>query len=114
MKNNFFFIRNTFNLVTVLAISLFCLPAFALDLKEAKSKGLLGEEPSGYLGVIKNEEGAEALANEINTKRKEEYKRIAVTSNASLESVEKLAGEKAMSLTPSGQFIKAGGSWQKK
>ena len=27
--------------------------AFALDLESAKSQGLVGEQPNGYLGVVK-------------------------------------------------------------
>ena len=90
-------------------------PAFALDLKTAKSQGLVGEISTGYLGVVKSSPAVEALVKDINSKRKAEYQRIAKKNGTALTAVEKLAGQKAINKTAPGNYIKLpSGSWQKK
>lgn len=90
---------------------------WAIDLQEAKSKGLLGEQPNGYLGLVKADANKEAkgLMDEINSLRKKEYQAIAKRNNTELNIVESLAGKKAIDMTPSGQYIKLpSGDWTKK
>lgn len=104
-------------LFAIVATTLIALPVMALELQEAKSKGLVGEMADGYLGSPQSSPNAEvtALINDINAKRKEKYKEISAQQGVPLAAVEKLAGEKAFSKTESGHYIKpAGGSWQKK
>lgn len=99
----------------VLSINLFVTSAFALSLEEAKSKGLVGEEPSGYLGVVAGSSDAGALAQEINSKRRERYQEIAKQNGTAVSAVEALAGKKAIENTPPGQYVKTpAGSWAKK
>ena len=75
-------------------------PAFALSLDEAKSKGLVGEKANGYLGVVKpGSQESQSLTNEVNQKRREAYQDIAARTKAQLETVETLAGEKAIQNT---------------
>ena len=51
----------------------------------------------------------------INAKRKAKYSQIAGSNKTSLNSVETLAGQKAISNTASGHYIKnASGAWVKK
>lgn len=87
-------------------------PAFALTLDEAKSAGLVGEQPDGYLGVVQASTEVNALVADINSKRREKYKNVAAKSGTSLRNVEVLAGEKAINNTPQGQYIRMpNGEW---
>jgi len=106
------------NLIMVLAIFLM-LPAsaFGLELDQAKSKGLVGETASGYVQAVAPAPSAEvkALVSDINSRRKEEYQRISAQRGAPLNSVEQLAGKKAIEKTPAGQFVMLpSGEWRKK
>ena len=98
-----------------LALSLsVALPAMALDLGQAKAKGLVGETSSGYIAAVKASGDVNSLVKDINAQRKAHYKKIAKKNNISLEAVEVRAGQKAIGKTPAGQFINTGGGWQKK
>ncbi|HEX5677541.1 MAG TPA: YdbL family protein [Alcanivorax sp.] len=102
------FIRHLLFAVTVL----FAGAAFALGLDSAKSQGLVGEQPNGYLGVVKATPEAVELASEINEKRRQAYQRIARENGISLEQVANLAGQKAIEKTPSGEYVKTPtGQW---
>jgi len=87
--------------------------AFALELGDAKARGLVGEQPSGYLaavGVATPE--IAALVNDINKKRKAAYEEIAKRNGTPLDAVEQLAGKKAIEKTPAGQFVRStSGEW---
>ena len=92
----------------------FSMSAFTLSLQEAKSQGYVGEQPTGYLGVVdKSTIAIEALIKDINAQRREAYEGIAKKNQTTVEAVEKLAGKKAIQKTPSGQYIKLNGRWQK-
>ena len=93
---------------------LLAVPAFALDLGEAKSKGLVGETSNGYLAAVKPSGDVNALVKDINGKRKAHYQKIAKKNNISLEAVEVRAGQKAIGKTPAGQYINSGSGWQRK
>lgn len=98
--------------MTTLILS--CQTGLALDLQTAKAQGLVGETLTGYLEAVKATPEVQNLVNSINAKRKAEYQTIAKRNNTSLQAVEQLAGKKAIEKTPPGQYIKVGGSWQKK
>jgi hypothetical protein len=85
--------------------------AFSLTLHEAKERGLVGEQPNGYLGIVSDTQGVSALVADINQKRKEAYQDIAKRNQTSVEAVEVLAGQKAIEKTPKGQFIKTPAGW---
>lgn len=104
----------TRSLMLLLAGITLSFSVFALDLDEAKARGLVGETLSGYLEVVSGNGEARDLVVEINAKRKAQYKNIAAKNNISLGDVELLAGKKAIEKTPAGQYIKIGGQWQKK
>ena len=89
-------------------------PAFALSLDQAKSQGLLGETPSGYLEAVKPEAAVVALLQDINAKRREEYESIAKKNGTALHTVEALAGKQALEKTAPGNYIKVDGKWLKK
>ncbi|MET0378841.1 MAG: YdbL family protein [Spongiibacteraceae bacterium] len=87
--------------------------AFSLELDAAKASGLVGEQPSGYLGVVGTATPAvTALVNDINAKRKAAYAEIAQRNGTALDAVEQLAGKKAIEKTPPGQYVKLpSGEW---
>ena len=90
-------------------------PAYSVDLQTAKSQGLVGETPSGYLGDVKSPSAeTKALIESINLKRKQKYQEIAARNKTSLQTIEQLAGDKAIEKSRPGSYIKQGGSWQKK
>ena len=102
-------------LLTVVLTCFFTSYCFALDLHAAKAQGLVGEKPSGYLGVVKEQTGVADLVKDINNKRKAKYSEIAKSNGTSLDSVEKLAGQKAIGKTSSGNFyLNSAGAWVKK
>ena len=98
-----------------LALSLLlALPAFALELGDAKSRGLVGETYSGYLAAVKPSGDVNSLVKNINNQRKAHYQKIAEKNGISLQAVEVRAGQKAIGKTPAGEFVNTGGGWQKK
>jgi len=107
--------RKLVSLIAALPVlAMLSTPACALTLAEAKARGLVGETPSGYLGVVRPGPAVNALVKDINGKRKAAYQRIARKNGQPLATVEKLAGQKAINNTPKGQYVKIGGQWRKK
>lgn len=89
--------------------------AYALGLDAAKGQGLVGEQPDGYLGVVKATPEAVELASDVNQKRRAAYQRIAQQNGITLDQVGTLAGQKAIEKSPSGQYVKTPtGQWVKK
>lgn len=90
-------------------------PAFGISVEEAKTKGLVGERPNGYLGVVNPAAPeAQALANEVNEKRRQAYEDIAKRNRTQLDAVEALAGEKAIQNTKPGYFVEGPSGWTRK
>ena len=87
---------------------------FAGDLQQAKSAGLVGEQLNGYLGTVSSDAEARALIADINAKRKAKYESIADQNSASLETIELLAGKKAIEKTQAGNYIQTATGWKKK
>ena len=99
----------------VYCVLLLPMTVWAVALPEAKAAGMVGEQPDGYLGVVKDSADAQALIADINTKRKAAYEGVAGKTNQALDVVEKLAGERNLNKTGPGNYIKyPDGSWQKK
>jgi uncharacterized protein YdbL (DUF1318 family) len=91
------------------------LPAAALDLADAKARGLVGEQADGYLGVVSGGGEAGALAQQVNAKRRAEYAEIARKNGTTPEAVAALAGKKLVERTPGGQYVRGSdGVWVKK
>ena len=89
--------------------------AFGLSLEDAKTQGLVGERPNGYLGVVNpGSQEAQALTNEVNAKRRQAYQDIASRNKTQLQAVEALAGEKAIQNTKQGHFVEGPGGWTRK
>lgn len=96
------------------AVSAMDLNAAMSSLSQAKSVGLLGEQPNGYLGVVKAQDNAAEIARLINDARRAEYQSLAKDNNIQLSDVETMAGKKALEKTPAGQYIQLNGKWLKK
>jgi len=93
-------------------------PSFAIDLDSAKAQGLVGEQVTGYVGIVTSSPTPELkkMVDDINLRRRASYQEIAAkTSGASLKAVEKLAAEKLIAKASSGHYIQnAAGQWVKK
>lgn len=93
------------------------LPSWALTLEEAKTQGVVGEQPDGYLGVVQPGASAEvqALVDDVNQKRRQMYEEIARRNSTQVEAVEMLAGKTAIDNTRPGNFVRSpSGQWIKK
>ncbi|KAA9132648.1 DUF1318 domain-containing protein [Marinihelvus fidelis] len=90
---------------------------FAMDLGQAKSEGLVGEKPDGYLGLVDSGASSDvrALVQDVNAKRRANYQRIAKQQGAPLAEVEKVGGMTAIDKTQRGHYVMdASGRWVKK
>ncbi|MDP1539482.1 MAG: YdbL family protein [Moraxellaceae bacterium] len=102
------------SLITALLISISS-PVFAMDLQQAKAQGFVGEQPNGYLGVVKATPEAINLANDINERRRAAYEKIARDNGTSLDQVAALTGQTAIEKSAPGTWIKTPeGQWIKK
>ncbi|MCB1676803.1 MAG: YdbL family protein [Halioglobus sp.] len=97
------------------------LPVMAMSLDEAKnaleaakSQGLVGETPSGYLAAVGSDRRAREIVNAINDARREAYEKIAEKHGIAVAKVEAVAGQKAVDKTPPGQYIQIDGRWVRK
>jgi len=103
--------------ILAIAATVLMLPsmAFALSLDEAKSTGLVGETPGGYLAPVKPSGEVNALVSDINNQRRAEYERIAKQNGQPRSVIESLAAKKAYELSRTGHHLQASdGSWKKK
>lgn len=105
-------------LLTAAALVVSASVAFAaLSIDAAKSQGLVGEQPDGLLGIVTPSPSPElsALVGDINAERLRKYQDIAAKNGTQLSQVQAVAGQKLITTTPPGQYIKnASGSWQAK
>jgi len=93
-------------------IGLISSSAWALDLQEARSKGLVGETTTGYIERISGGADVSALVSEVNLKRRAEYKRIAAEKGQSVDVVAKVAtGTIAGNLPAGAKYTDASGKW---
>tara|TARA_B100000427_G_scaffold233620_2_gene196663 strand:+ start:404 stop:739 length:336 start_codon:yes stop_codon:yes gene_type:complete len=90
--------------------------AFAMDLDAAKSQGLVGERPDGYLGAVAGgRSDVQALIQDINSKRRTKYQAIAEKRGTSLAAVEQFVGQKLISRAGPGEYVMTpGGQWVRK
>ncbi len=101
----------------LLALSILSLssPAFALDLNQARTQGIIGEQRDGYVKVLKPSADAQALANEVNARRKEEYARISRENGQAVNVVSTLAAQQIIQKLSAGSMYQdANGAWVKK
>lgn len=75
-------------------IALFSMPAYALNLNQAKAQGKVKESPGGYLVEVEASSEVKALVARINAARRAEYQKIADKRGISRQAVEQMAGAK--------------------
>lgn len=102
------------SIVTLLSAMCLSFSAWAISLDDAKNQGLVGEDSSGYLGLVVQNAEAKVVVDEINAKRKAQYLKLAKKNNLSLSQVEALAAAKTIEKTQSGHFVEVNGEWVKK
>src|SRR5690554_2666600 len=111
-----------FTRFSVLMLTLcLALPTMAMSLSEAKnaldsakSQGLVGETPTGYLGAVSSDKKTQEIVTAINDARREAYKEITQKHGISVTKVETVAGQKAVEKTPPGQYILVNDQWVRK
>ena len=109
------FLKNKkLNVITLLSAACLSFSAWAITLDDAKNQGVVGEDSSGYLGLVVQSAEAKAVVDEINAKRKAQYLKLAKKNNLSLAQVEALAAAKTIEKTRAGHFIEVNGEWVKK
>lgn len=101
----------------VLICGLLAGPALAISLDEAKAQGLVGERVDGFVGTVDPNAPGEVreLVERINAERRARYEELAQQRGVPMDAVARIAGEKLIERTPSGQYVTdAGGRWQQK
>jgi len=84
----------------------------------AKARGEIGEQISGYLGVVDGASPSPAVIDaykEINIARKSVYTRLATQQNVQIDVVAQITGEKQIKKAASGHYVKdMSGEWKRK
>ena len=102
------------NIITLVSALCMSFSVWAISLDDAKNQGLVGEDSSGYLGLVVQNAEAKAVVDDINAKRKAQYLKLAKKNNLSLSQVEALAAAKTIEKTQSGHYVEVNGNWVKK
>ena len=90
---------------------------FALDLQQAKSQGLVGEANTGLIAPMTARPSTEVkrLVSDVNTRRTNRFKKIAVSHGLTVKEVGHLAHKKAIEKTSPGHYYQdTSGKWIKK
>lgn len=105
--------RSIFSLLAVvLCLAATSVLAQSLTLDEAESRGLVGEQLNGYLGIVQSAPGVQKLVDDINLKRKQLYRDVARDNAIPLAAVEELAGRKAIEKAAPGEYVQnPNGQW---
>ena len=110
-------LHSKLGLASIILILFLATSASALELGEAKSQGLVGETPSGYLASVTASPPGEVkkLIDDVNMKRRAQYQKIAEANGTPLSAVEKVAAEKAIAKAGPGEMIRlSDGTWKKR
>ncbi|MBH0022198.1 YdbL family protein [Pseudoalteromonas sp. SWXJ133] len=106
--------KKKLNIITLVSAVCMSFSAWAISLDDAKNQGFVGEDSSGYLGLVVQNAEAKAVVVDINAKRKAQYLKLAKKNNLSLSQVEALAAAKTIEKTQSGHYVEVNGNWVKK
>ena len=91
--------------------------AWAIDIRDAKAQGLVGEANTGYIAAVQTPASAEvrALIADVNRKRKAEFESAAQKTGTTVAQVAYRFYEIAVQRTAPGHYFQdSGGRWQKK
>ena len=87
-------------------------PAGAQSLAEARSQLLVGEMLNGYVGVVQNQAGVQALVDSVNSQRRAEYERLAAQNELPLAVIEQQAGASLVARAQQrGEYYLSGSQW---
>ncbi|KEA64034.1 putative uncharacterized protein ydbL, may be related to amine metabolism [Marinobacterium lacunae] len=92
-------------------------PSFALTLDEAKARGLVGEQSTGYLGIVTGSANGEvkALVKSINDQRKSLYIQKAKEAGVEVKIMELRTGERLLKRAGNGEYVRTpDGKWIQK
>jgi uncharacterized protein YdbL (DUF1318 family) len=107
--------KSTFTTALFVAILVFASHAFAMDLAQARSSGLVGEKLDGYAAVVGSNSAAQSVVTDVNTRRRAEYEKISKQNGQPVSVVAKLAAEQIINGLPAGALYQGtDGSWKKK
>lgn len=84
--------------------ALFPGPALALTLDEARSRGLVGELPNGYVAARRTGPGVSELVDSVNRQRRQHYRQIAQQTGVPVAAVEQQAGQALIERLPAGAW----------
>jgi uncharacterized protein YdbL (DUF1318 family) len=97
------------------ALMLLAMPAYALDLQQARASGAVGEKLDGYVTARQNTPEVQALVSEVNAKRRQEYARISQENGQPVNVVAKLAAEQIINGLERGVYYQnPQGGWQQR
>jgi len=91
--------------------------AWAIDLRDAKAQGLVGEGNDGYLAAVQQPASAEvkALVASVNSKRKAQFEKTARNTGTTVLQVSNRFHELAVQKTAPGHYYQdKSGRWNKK
>ena len=104
-------------LITTIGLLLLLQNAWAIDIRDAKTQGLVGEANTGYIEAVISPASAEvrALIADVNAKRKVEFESAARKTGAKTEQVAYRFYELAVQKTAAGGYYQdSSGRWMKK
>lgn len=88
-------------------------PVYAqgLTLEQAKSTGVVGEQPDGLLGVVQSSPAIDTLVKSINAQRLQKYQEIAGQQGTPIKNVQAIAGQKLIERLQKGEKYLKDGQW---
>lgn len=104
-------------LFATIGLLLFLQNAWAIDIKDAKEQGLVGEANTGYIAAVNQAANPEvmALIKDVNAQRKSKFEATAKKTGTSMSQVANRFYELAVQKTEKGHYYQdAGGNWRKK
>jgi hypothetical protein len=104
-------------ILTAILLVLAMQSAWAIDLRDAKTQGLVGEANNGYLAAVQQPASAEvkALVSSVNSKRKAQFEKTARSTGTTVLQVSNRFYELAVKKTAPGHYYQdKSGAWKKK
>jgi uncharacterized protein YdbL (DUF1318 family) len=100
-------------LVAIVAGLALAVPAAAGPLDDAKAAGFVGEQPDGYLGLVRPDAPADvaAMVADINAKRRAHYADIAAGTGSTVDQVGAVVAQKVYQEAAPGHYLLVNGQW---
>jgi len=104
-------------IITTIGLLMLLQNAWAIDIRDAKAQGLVGEANTGYIAAVTSPVSAEvrALLADVNAKRKAEFEATAKKTGTKTDQVAYRFYELAIQKTAAGGYYQdSSGRWKKK